>query len=60
MQDNTQEATLNLKSAIAMNETQSSEFIHGEADPRASCTDHSRQHWLDTLGSAFRGDDSLP
>src|ERR1022692_3486614 len=41
---------MELQSAIVVNKTQFSEPVHEEADPRAGCANHLRQHLLTDLG----------
>jgi hypothetical protein len=46
MQDGTQKRTVDLKSAIVMNETQFLEFIHKKIHPGAGRANHSSEHLL--------------
>ena len=50
VQDNTQERSIDLKSAVVLNESELSEFVHEEVDPWACCADHLRQRFLIRLG----------
>ena len=38
--DDVQKRTVNLKSAVVVNETQLPELVHEGVDPRTSCADH--------------------
>ena len=40
VQDNTQEGTVDMETAIVLNEPQFPEFVHEEIDPRARCANH--------------------
>ena len=46
MQDNIQERSIDLKSAVVLDESELSEFVHEEVDPWARCADHLRQRLL--------------
>ena len=42
VQDDTQEGTVDMETAIVLNEPQFPEFVHEEIDPRARCANHFR------------------
>jgi len=42
---------MDLQPAVVVNKSQFPESVHEEADPRASRTDHFRQHFLTDLGN---------
>ena len=46
MQDDAQQGTVNLKSAVVVNETQFPELVHEEVDSGARGANHSREHLL--------------
>src|ERR1039457_4222188 len=45
-----EQRAMDLQPAIVVNKTQFSEPVHEEADPRAGCANHLRQHLLTDLG----------
>ena len=58
MQDNIEERAVDFQSAVVFNQAQFPEFIHKQANPRASGADHICQgfladFWNDRLGLAF-------
>jgi hypothetical protein len=55
VQDNTQERSIDLKSAVVLDESQLSEFVHEEVNPWACCADHLRQRFPATFWGALRG-----
>ena len=46
---------MDLQTAVVMDESQFPEPVHEEADPRARCADHFRQHLLTDLGNSRLG-----
>jgi hypothetical protein len=51
VQDNTEEGTVDLKSAIVvLNEAEFPEFVHEKVDSGARCANHFRQHLLGNFG----------
>jgi hypothetical protein len=50
VQDNIQERSIDLKSAVVLDESELSEFVHEEVDPWARCADHLRQRFLRHCG----------
>jgi hypothetical protein len=50
VQDNAQKGTVDLESAIVVNEAQFPEFIHKKIHPRARGADHFRQRLLRYFG----------
>jgi len=50
VENNVQQRAVDLQPAIVANKAQFSEPVHEEADPRAGCADHFRQHLLTDLG----------
>jgi hypothetical protein len=50
VQDNTQERSIDVKSTVVLDESELSEFVHEETDPRARCANHFRQHLLRYFG----------
>ena len=54
-QDEIKQRTVDLQPAIGVNEAQFPEPVREEADPRAGCADHFRQHFLTNLGNYTLG-----
>jgi hypothetical protein len=50
VQDNTQEGSVDVETAIVLNEAQLPEFVHEEVNPGAGCSDHFRQSLLRYFG----------
>src|ERR1700720_2001628 len=46
VQDNTQQRSIDLKSAVVFDESELPEFVHEEVNPWACCADHLRQRLL--------------
>src|ERR1700733_16183510 len=55
VQDDTEKGTVNLQSAVVVNETQFPELIHKRADTRTGCSDHLGQRFLADLGNVGFG-----
>ena len=53
VQDNTQEGSVDVETAIVFNEAQFLEFIHEKIDPAARCSYHFRQCLLRYFGDHF-------
>jgi len=55
VQDDTEKGTVNLQSAVVVDETQLPELIHKRADTRTGCSDHLGQRFLADLGNVGFG-----
>jgi hypothetical protein len=55
VENNIQKRAVDLQPAIVVDESQFPESVHEEADPRAGCADHFRQHLLTDLGNYTLG-----
>jgi hypothetical protein len=51
VENDIQKRAMDLQPAVVVNKAQFSEPVHEEADPRAGCADHFRQHFLTDLGN---------
>jgi len=60
VQDNTEERSIDLKTAVVLNEAELPEFVHEKIDPRACCADHLCQRFLRYFGEQSVGWSSLP
>jgi hypothetical protein len=50
VQHDTQEGSIDLNSAIVLDETELPEFVHEQIDARAGCANHIRQRFLRDFG----------
>jgi len=55
VQDNTEERSIDLKTAVVLNEAELSEFVHEKIEPRACWADHLCQRFLRYFGEQSVG-----
>ena len=55
VQDNTQERSIDMKSTVALDESELSEFVHEKIDPGTRCANHLRQRFLRNFGEYSLG-----